>query len=105
MLNPEGAMEDRIILLGGVEIEPDASKSGNGLQVLASDVCLIVPDEAPPQGGPIAKKSQTQKQGAEAPTPHANGEERTLKSHAVGLSAGTSPDQYQSSASRDRLIV
>src|ERR1035438_8019496 len=83
MLNPEGAMEDRIILLGGVEIEPDASKSGNGLQVLASDVCLIVPDEAPPQGGPIAKKSQTQKQGAEAPTPHANGEECTLESHAV----------------------
>jgi hypothetical protein len=54
VLDPEGGMKDRIVLLGRVDVRPDAGKAGKGAKVGTCDVARVVPEQGPVERGPIA---------------------------------------------------
>jgi hypothetical protein len=51
MFQPEGAVEERIILLRGAEIEPDAPETVQGTKIGAGHVHVVVPGQAAVEGG------------------------------------------------------
>src|ERR1039457_5135701 len=46
MLHPERAVQQRIVLLGGSEVEPDAPEAVKGLEIRPRHVARIIPKEA-----------------------------------------------------------
>lgn len=46
-------MQQRVVLLGSAEIEPDAPQSVEGARGGDGDMGVIVPDEAAAEGGPV----------------------------------------------------
>ena len=55
VLDPERAVEDRIILLRGTELEPDPTEAGGGLQLGLGHVGVVVPEEAAVDRGVIGE--------------------------------------------------
>ena len=45
-LEPEGAVQERVVLLGGVEVEPDRPQAVPTPERGAGDVGIVVPDVA-----------------------------------------------------------
>ena len=53
MLQPEGAVQQRVILLRGAEVEPDAPQTVQRLQVGPRDVHVVVPEQRAVQRGQV----------------------------------------------------
>src|SRR3954453_17876170 len=59
MLQPERAVQERIVLLRRTQIEPDAPEATPRLQVRAGDVHVVVPDQAAAERGQIHQERRT----------------------------------------------
>src|SRR5580692_5255736 len=57
MLDPERAVQQRIILLGSAQLEPDAPQSVQRLQPRRSDVGIIIPKQAATKRWPVSQQS------------------------------------------------
>ena len=49
-LDPERGVEERIVLLGGAELEPDALEAVESAERGARDVRVVVPEKSAPPG-------------------------------------------------------
>src|SRR5277367_1869822 len=58
VFKPESAMQQRVILLGSMQIEPDSPETVERLQVGPCQVTAIVPEQAPAQGGQVGDESR-----------------------------------------------
>ena len=56
VFDPECAVQDRIILLGGAEFEPDAPEAMQAAQSLLGHVSLVVPKQGAVQRRPISQE-------------------------------------------------
>src|SRR5690606_21477173 len=65
VFEPERGMEERVVLLGGADFEPDADEAAERLQVGAGDVAGVVPDEAGGKGGPVGDERGEEEEGEE----------------------------------------
>ena len=57
VFDPEGAVQQRVILLGGVEREPDAPESVEGLEGWGGDMRGIVPKEGAAESRPVGQEN------------------------------------------------
>jgi hypothetical protein len=63
VLDPEGRVDQRVVLGGGPEIEPDPLQSVRGPQHgVLDDVFVVVPDESVVQDGPIRHQGHGEQQ-------------------------------------------
>src|SRR5262249_22224251 len=76
VFQPKGAVENRIVLLGCADLEPDAPKAAQGGEGGSGDVVLVVPDTTCAKGAPVGGD------GGEDKTP--GGEERPSPGRGVG---------------------
>ena len=56
VLDPESAMQQRVVLLGRTQVKPDAPKALHRLQIGAGDVRRIVPQTRPIQSRSIGNQ-------------------------------------------------
>ena len=54
VFQPERAVQNRIILLGGAQIEPDSPDTMERLQFRRGDMTVVVPQESALEGRPIS---------------------------------------------------
>src|SRR3954468_15435488 len=67
MLDPEGRMRQRIVLLRCTEVEPDARQAMNRLKLGAGDVLVIVPQQPTVPGGLVRCERRKEKRHANQP--------------------------------------
>ena len=100
VLDPKGRMQQRIVLLRGSDLEPDAKEPRPGLQIGSRDMTFIVPEQLPGQSGVVggqAGDQQEEKHQADGPGPRVGGRysnrrrgDGTIRSHLRGDAANQS---------------
>ena len=67
VLDPKRRVQERVVLLRGADLEPDASQSVQRLQIRSGDMPGVVPDESAPEGGKIGDQGRAENQRAYPP--------------------------------------
>ena len=67
VFNPEGAVQDGIILLGRMQVGPDPAQSRPGAQIRQRDMGRVIPNQTAPKCGPIARQDESEDERARDP--------------------------------------
>ena len=71
VLQPEGRVEHRIVLLGGADVEPDASEAADRLQLRPGDVQVVVEKEPAAESREISEQRGRKKKRCQQQVPPA----------------------------------
>src|SRR5579862_2005194 len=66
MLEPEGGVEQRIVLLRCADLKPDTGEAGERLQFGRRDVRIVVPKDSAAQRRKIDQEEQEEQQGGQS---------------------------------------
>ena len=95
VLDPEGAVQDRIILLGRMHVGPDAAEPSQRAQVRPRDMGLIIPQQAAAQRGPVTRQHETEHQRAHCPWLEPPGRPRASCLHGAKLGGAPPANQHR----------
>ena len=62
VLDPEDAIDQRIVLLGGARLDPSADQAGEGMQFGSGKMSLVIPDGLSVPGGVVGQQGRNDQQ-------------------------------------------
>jgi hypothetical protein len=68
VLDPKGAVEQRVVLLGGSGVGPDAPEAVEVAEIGTGDVAGVVPEEGAVDGGQVGGEGREDDRGIPAPS-------------------------------------
>src|SRR2546425_184124 len=87
VLDPEGGMHERVILLGGFQVEPDTREAVPGSEIGVGYVGPVIPENPTVPGRSVDDDDRGQQRGDEEPISCSEGESRNLR--GLGVRLGT----------------